>query len=608
MISHDQNARTILIQNQTLSAVINYSCGVTIDELNNRFGSIKSNCHRELLNLELCGRQYTSADFSVKSVITGSDKTRELATILLQNKTLDLDLRIHFLNNKKDTLNIIIQVADYYKDGLPHKMFFHSPFLADFELNGKDDSYYYPDCFVKSRSGKKVIRPVRESIAAYDIKLPLVVCDSENKIGFSLRFPSLSDLLDEGSTQNRNIMLTKISSGEELKNHRVPLAADNTFNDSIEFEITGLHNGWAEAFERYREIWSSNYDFSEYKKEDLRWFNNCAVHNFTFLYGRESFNFDSKAVDVGKLLESGKEFGGYDTVTVWNQYPRLGVDQRNQWDFHDDFPGGREALKKMVDEFHKENVFVFLPYLPWDHGDDESTNTMGDNLAELIKETGADGCQLDTMESIPESFRKKLNKVRPGIVLTAQKHPMKKRPLEIITTSWDEFWDTECMPQIDVLRFILPCHIAPALSRWCRTEDKKLLINYAVFSAEPIVIWQDVFGRWMPYSAEQKAKIKTWKSVYLNNKYAYQCLSPIPLYPVRAKDLYCNVFRADDGSQEIYSLYNDGDNDVEGDILTLLDSTKRSASIIFGNSRVELKGEKLFATIPAKEVVHISVR
>ena len=291
-----------------------------------------------------------------------------------------------------------------------------------------------------------------------------------------------------------------------------------------------------------------------------------------------------------------------------NQYPRLGVDLPSQWDFYDDFPGGRQALKKMVQEFHDKGVYVFLPYIPWDQGYDESTNSMGTEFARIIADTDADGYQLDTMNQLPESFRNKLNDIRPGLILTTQQHPMKKRPLEMITTSWDEFWDTGCMPEMDVLRFLFPRHIAPVLSRWYRKEDKDELVKRAEFGAQPIVIWQDIFGRWMPFSSEQKAEIKKWKGLYLSHRLTYQCLKPIPLYPVKQKDLYCNVFPADDGSEDIYSFYNDSDAPIGGEILDLLDPHKRDLSILLGTAKIELQGDKLIATLPPKQVVHLCAK
>lgn len=608
MISYDKDAKLLTVDNNTLHFAADFIKGIRVVELTNRFGSKTTNKDQEFLSFDFMGGHYTTADLDLISVTVDGDNTSELATALLENKELALRLRVCFLNDKKDTLNIVIQLADDYKYGVPYKLMVHSPFLAAIEAGSRDDVYYYPARPGMGSNKKSVIRPVRETFATADIKLPLVVTDEDGKLGFSVRFPSLSDLGDEGSTQKRNMVLNRIASEEDLKHHLLPFASDSSYNDCAEFEIVGLRDGWVEAFDRYRAIWQSAYDFSEYDKKDLHWFNECVVHNFTFLFGRESFDLENAKTDVAKILKDGEDFGGYDTVTVWNQYPRLGIDERSQWDFHDDFPGGRAALRQMVKEYHDKGVYVFMPYIPWDQGYDESTNSMGTEFAKVIADTDADGYQLDTMNQIPESFRNKLNAVRPGIILTTQQHPMKKRPMEIITTSWDEFWDTGCMPEMDVLRFLFPRHISPVISRWYRKEDKDQLIERAKFGAAPIVIWQDIFGRWMPFSKEQRASIKEWKGVYLAHRLTYQCLRPIPLYPVRQDNLYCNVFRADDGSEHIYSLYNDSDKPVKGEILGLLDAAKKSVTKLLGNAEFEVKDGKLYATIPPKQVVHLSVK
>lgn len=607
MINVDKQKHLIEFSNDILSGTLDVSNGILIKDFSHKGLGRKMNVDRELFLLYIYNKEYSTKDFTVEDIAIAKDNQQEMLTILLTRDVDGLKVKVHFIVEPKETISILYQVYDSYKFGDPYNADFRIPLLAGLEVNGEDDLFYCPGQPISTPAGQEVIKPVREYHYASDIKLPLVVCDSKNKLGFSVSFPSQSDLNDAGSTQNNNKLLTLFKTKEEYVNHRLHINPDSSFNDTFELRISAINNGWVEAFEKYREYWASSYDFSEYDKEDLKWFNDCAVHNFTFLFGSEGYSHNDEKIDVEKLIQQGEEFGGYDTVTIWNQYPRLGIDSRTQWDFYDDFPGGREAIREAVDALHKANIYLFLPYIPWDRGMDESTNSMGDEFARIVKETDADGYQLDTMHDIPISFRKKLDAVRPGIVLTSQFHPTKKLPLEILTTSWNEFWNFNPMPEVDILRFICPIHIAPVIARWFRHEDKDVLLRRVVFNGAPIVIWQDIFGRWLPFSDSQKAEIKLWKKIYLQYRHIYQGLKPIPLYPTYTESLYCNIFQMDETSQQIYSFYNDNEDAVLLDSLTLHGENKLKATVVYGEGPVKLKNNKISIEIPGKSIVHILV-
>ena len=53
---------------------------------------------------------------------------------------------------------------------------------------------------------------------------------------------------------------------------------------------------------------------------------------------------------------------------IWQGYPNIGIDDRNQFDMLESLPGGIESLREMVNDFAKFGVRVLLPYLPWDQG------------------------------------------------------------------------------------------------------------------------------------------------------------------------------------------------------------------------------------------------
>ena len=128
--------------------------------------------------------------------------------------------------------------------------------------------------------------------------MPLVVCDACGRYGYSVEFPTLSDLNNVGATQNVNKLLTYIKSEEGLKDHWVEINPDDTYNDTAELKITGLRDGWPEAFRRVRSAWRQNYDFSEYSRKDLAWMKRCVVNHFAFLYGREAFDGEKINVDI----------------------------------------------------------------------------------------------------------------------------------------------------------------------------------------------------------------------------------------------------------------------------------------------------------------------
>lgn len=605
MVKHDSAQKRVTLENKALRVALTYADGVRFEEFSNIPSGRTANREREAFVLTIYGHEYTSRDFTVKEVKTAGDQKQELVTFLLELPEEKLALRLHLISDREDTVSVLYQFRDGYKLSAPSVTTLHLPLLAGFESGAGRDSKHYPSGVMPCDKGD-VMQPMMEYFHSADILLPLVVSDENEKYGFSVGFPSKSDLNDTGATQNVNKLLTAIDSEDELIHHLVRINPDDSFNDTVELKVTGIAGGWAQAFDRYRDEWQSRYDFAEYGRPDLKWIEEGCVHNFVFLYGKEGFDHEKQEIDVDGLIKQGEAFGGYDTVAIWNQYPRLGIDKRTQWDFYDDFPGGRKALRAAVKKFHDRGVKVLLPYIPWDRGNDETTNTMGDEFARIVADTDADGYQLDTMRDLPFSYRKKLDDVKPGLLLQTQHHPLKKHPVEFITSSWDEFWRVDPMPEADVFRFICPQHIAPVISRWLRLEDKWTLIKRCEFGAAPIVIWQDIFGRWMPFTEEQKARIKTWKATYMRHRAVYQGKKPIPLLPTGNADVYCNLFVADEGGARIYSFYSHADA-PQSCTMTLCDNAK-SAEIVLGNGKAALGGARLTTEVAPKEVLHVLVK
>lgn len=593
--------------NHTLALEVDLNAEQAIRSLSNLDSKRRSNQNRELFHIRIYGRDFCDRDFILAGVEAHEDQTQELITAWYKLPEQALQVKVHFINDREDTLRILFQVRDDYKQGVPYKAALRLPLLSRLEQDGDGDLLMAPGCQFRSLSGKKVLMPLRDYQYSSDIRPPLVLLGQDKNHGFSITFPSFSDLNNAGCCQNQNKFLAMIEEERVIREDEILIAPDASFNDTVELLITGLRRGWPEAFDRYRDFWAQNYDFSEYERKDLQWFYETAIHNFVFFYGKEGFDRSKEEIDVEGLLRQGEDFGGYDTVTIWNQYPRLGIDRRSQWAFHDDFPGGRAALRKAVDQFHAHGVRVLFPFIPWDRNEAESTESMGDELARIARDTDLDGFHLDTLQTLPYSMREKLDQVRPGIVLETQAHPMKKRTMEYITTSWDEFWSADPMPEVDVFRFMHPRHAAPVIGRWLRMQDKDTLIKRAEFGGASIVIWQDIFGRWMPYNQAQKQRIARWKRIFLDHLEIYMGLNPIPLYPTGVQPVYCNVFQDDGGQKQIYAFYNDSDRVQEVKDLKLWRFSAGQAEMILGEGTAQLSGGRLNVSIQPGEGLHVLV-
>ena len=69
---------------------------------------------------------------------------------------------------------------------------------------------------------------------------------------------------------------------------------------------------------------------------------------------------------VDKYLDDlDARYGGVDSILLWPTWPNIGVDARSQYDLFASLPGGLAGLRHAIDELHKRDVKVLLPYNPW---------------------------------------------------------------------------------------------------------------------------------------------------------------------------------------------------------------------------------------------------
>lgn len=109
--------------------------------------------------------------------------------------------------------------------------------------------------------------------------------------------------------------------------------------------------------------------WSIYDQPGLAWARTSFVQPQVMLHDRTLYDRATDTWTVNRYLDDLEErYGGIDSVLLWQGYPNMGADDRNQFDLVRSLPGGLEGVRSMVADFHARGVKVLLPYYPWDRG------------------------------------------------------------------------------------------------------------------------------------------------------------------------------------------------------------------------------------------------
>ena len=91
------------------------------------------------------------------------------------------------------------------------------------------------------------------------------------------------------------------------------------------------------------------FDNKLFEREDLRWIRESYIIVLQMAWDREIYDRQTgKYTYTDELKKWNEQFNNIDVFGIWPTWPRLGLDQRNQWDMYRDLPGGTEQLKTIA--------------------------------------------------------------------------------------------------------------------------------------------------------------------------------------------------------------------------------------------------------------------
>lgn len=161
------------------------------------------------------------------------------------------------------------------------------------------------------------------------------------------------------------------------------------------------------------------FDNSLFEREDLKWIKESYIIILMMGWDREFYDRLTGKYTYPEVIKKGIEsFGKIDVFGIWPTWPRLGLDQRNQWDLYRDMPGGTEQLKSFVKMSQQSGTRFFIAYNPWDNSTRKEDHYRG--MAQLISETEADGVVLDTKGSSSYELQAAADSVRKGVVMYSE--------------------------------------------------------------------------------------------------------------------------------------------------------------------------------------------
>ena len=307
------------------------------------------------------------------------------------------------------------------------------------------------------------------------------------------------------------------------------------------------------------------YDDSLYHRPEFAWSSSNYACCFLMMCDETFYDRHTSRYAVDAFLRHGEvEFGGYDSVVLWHAYPRIGVDQRNQFDFYRDMPGGLKGIRTAVRRFHKRNVRVYIDYNPWDTGTRREKDSDLETLAAIVRAIEADGVFLDTLSKGGAEFRSRLDEARRGVILESEDAV----PLENIhdhLASWAQWFEDSYVPGVLKHKWLEQHHMQHQIRRWDHDHTGEL--HSAWINGSGMMIWENVFGSWVPWNSRDRSILRAMSPIQRRFTRLFNDGLWTPLVPVEQSGVFASLWAGQ--GVRLWTLINRAETTKDGTFLSV---------------------------------------
>lgn len=325
---------------------------------------------------------------------------------------------------------------------------------------------------------------------------------------------------------------------------------------SVTYELyADFYKGeWQEGFRKaFRDRWLYDlpvFDNTMYERKDLQWIRDAYVMHLIMAWDNWFYDANEGCYHLDQFIQqSQKLYGGNDVIGIWPTWPSLGLDQRNQWDLFRDLPGGLGAIQDQATLCRANGSRFFICYNPWD----ESTRGENhlDGMADLIRETGADGVVLDTKGESSKDLQQAADKVHKGVVMYSEGMAVPKDMPGIVSGRVHNA--LYYPPMLNLNKLIKPefaiFRVAELYLEPIRREFNTSFFNgygteLNVFHSGKPTAWMEEQYRYWGRSAR----------ILRENSNAFHSRDWTPLIPTLRDSIYVNYWPM--GDKSIYSIYS----------------------------------------------------
>lgn len=312
------------------------------------------------------------------------------------------------------------------------------------------------------------------------------------------------------------------------------------------------------------------YDGSEYSRPELKWTQRSFIQPQMMIHDRYFYDSERGQYTVGRYLQDlDKRFGGIDSVLIWQSYPNMGIDTRNQYDLVRDMPGGIEGVRTMIAEFQKRGVRVLFPVMVWDQGTRPEGVPDWTASTQLMATVGADGINGDTLFDFPRAFRAASDGTGHPVALEPQlAPPSPKEALAWDNLSWNDWviltevgsWQYPFVPEVTADKWMESRHLVNVCDRWAHNKTDDL--QHAFFNGVGYESWENIWGIWNQIDDRDAEALR--RIAKIERGYAELLASPDwePHTPVVQHGVFASKFPA--RAETLWAFVNRNGFDVSG--------------------------------------------